>query len=361
MSRLVFDYDPLLYTAGSVGEQRTIKVVHRDSGDEYEFATRTAFWGHWKKRAGGWLAEYNAAKSEGKRRQPDEFDIFDVQTPEPIENCKHTLKQMILAAKEQTGCSSYYGYSGRGVVFREHLSTVVKYKGNREGLLRPVHLEELKEYLIRIHGCKIVTEIEADDACSIDSFEGYKKWKKTKNDDDKLILAFVDKDYWQCAGHLFHTSSGKLLSQDERYGKLFWDAEKKAVSGYGRAWLYFQVMNGDDADNYFANSGNPGVKWADKSAYDILKDAKNDKEAFEALVKGYKTIYPSPRKIIGWRGYEDPKTMKILKPDADKHEIEIDWLYMLQENFNLAKMLRSRDEKPTDVKAVMDKLGVEYK
>ena len=71
MTILCFDYDPILYTAGSVGETRSIKVVHRESGDEYEFPTRTAFWGHHKKKAGGWLAEYNAAKSESNRRSPD--------------------------------------------------------------------------------------------------------------------------------------------------------------------------------------------------------------------------------------------------------------------------------------------------
>lgn len=359
MTTLCFDYDPLLYTAGSVGEERTVKVIHITSGDEYEFANRTAFWGHWKKRAGGWLAEYNAAKSEGNRRHPDEFQIVDVQTPEPITNCIHTLKQMIAGVKEQVGANTYYGYSGKGVVFREHVSTVVKYKGNREGSLRPVHLDELKDYLIRQHGCKIVTEIEADDACSIDSYDAYKKWQKTQSDSDKLVLAYTDKDYLQCASHLYHTDSGTSSSYGEGYGWLAWDAEKKKVSGRGRAWLYYQVMNGDDADNYFANSGNPTMRWADKSAFDILKDAKNDKEAFEALVKGYKLLYPTPKRIIGWRGYADTKNLKDPLPNAEDFEIEIDWLYMLQENFTLAKMLRWKDDK-VDVKEVMTKLGVEF-
>lgn len=359
MTKLCFDYDPLLYTAGSVGEERTIKVVHRVSGDEYEFANRTAFWGHWKKRAGGWLAEYNAAKSEGNRRHPDEFEIVDVQTPEPIENCIHTLKQMITGVKEAVGASMYYGYTGRGKVFREDVSTVVKYKGNREGALRPVHLDDLKEYLIKHHGCKVIETIEADDACSIDSYDAWKVWSKTQSDSDKLVLAYTDKDYLQCAAHLYHTDSGTYSSYGEGFGWLAWDEVKKKVSGRGRMWLYFQVMNGDDADNYFANSGNPAMRWADKSAFDILKDAKNDKEAFEALVKGYKLIYPTPKTIVGWRGYKDQKNLKDLVEDHEEHEIEIDWLYMLQENFTLAKMLRWKGD-TTDVKAVMDKLGVQY-
>jgi hypothetical protein len=64
MTKLVFDYDPILYECGFIGEERHVKVVHRASGDEYEFPNRTAFYGHWKKKAGGWLAEYNAGRDD---------------------------------------------------------------------------------------------------------------------------------------------------------------------------------------------------------------------------------------------------------------------------------------------------------
>lgn len=365
MSRVCFDYDPLLYTAAPIGETRSIRVVHRQSGDEYEFRNRTSFWGHHNKKAGGWLAEYNAGRSEDKRRTPESFDIFDVQVAGPVEQCVQVLKNQILEVKESLGAKSYYGYTGKGATFREGVAQVLGYKANRLGTIRPLHLDTLKEYLVKNHACQIVTSddpsanIEADDACSIDSYDAWKKWKKTGNDDDKLWLAFIDKDYWQCTGNLYHTSSKRELSQGETFGGLYWDATKKEVSGCGRMWLYYQVMNGDDADNYFANSAQPAMKWADKSAYDILKDAKNDKEAWEALVKGYKLLYPSPKSIIGWRGFLDPKDRKILREDAEDYRIDITWHSMLQENFTLAKMLRWRGD-TTNVLEVMDKLGVKH-
>lgn len=114
------------------------------------------------------------------------------------------------------------------------------------------------------------------------------------------------------------------------------------MKGRGRMWLYQQVLNGDDADNYFANSA-CDMKWAEKSAYALLKDCKNDKEAIEALVKGYKTLYPQPKAITGWRG----------------DTLDITWLTMLQENFTLAHMLRHKEDK-VDVVATMKKLGVEF-
>lgn len=345
MTTICFDYDPLLYTAGSVGETRTIKVVHRESGDEYEFSNRTAFWGHHKKKAGGWLAMYNETKAEENKRKPEDFDITDVQTPEPIAQCLHTLKRQIEMVKESVGAHLYYGYSGKGEVFRHDVSTVLKYKGNRDNALRPMHLDEMKEYLVKFQGCKIVTGIEADDACTMDAYNAYNTWEQGgKQDKDKLWLAFVDKDYWQCRGHLLHIDKGIQFECDGGFGRLWLDTKGKqpVVKGYGRMWLYYQVMNGDDSDNYFANSANPDLKWAMMSAFDTLKGAKNDKEAFEALKRGYQTIYPAPMKITGWRG----------------NELEVDWLYMLQENFTLAKMLRWQGD-AVDVKKVMEKMGIE--
>jgi hypothetical protein len=338
MTTLLFDYDPILYAAGSVGEKRSIKAIHRTSGDEYEFDTRTLFWGHWKKKAGGWLAEYN--KGADSPRLPEEFDVIDVQEPEPIENCLHTVKQMIKSVCEAVGTDKYYGYSGRGKVFREDISTILKYKGNRDGLLRPIHLDELKDYLTKHHNCEIVTRIEADDACSIDSYNAYQKWKKTKSDKDKFVLAFVDKDYLQCAGHLYNTNTHDPICSYDGFGWLK-PNDKGDIKGRGRMWLYQQILDSDRSDNYAANSASD-MKWGEKKAYELLKNCKTDKEALEALVLGYKTLYPQPKVIKGWRG----------------DDIEVDWLYVLQENFNLAKMLRSVDEQPTDVKSVMDKLGV---
>ncbi len=360
MTRICFDYDPLLYGAASIGEQRSVKVVHRTSGRELEFKTRTDFYGHWKKKAGGYLAKIN----EGRKTPwlPEDFDYFDVQEPEPIEFCVKSLKNMILAATEYVGTKVYYGYSGKGKVFREDVSTVVKYKGNRDKALRPIHLDGLKNYLVRHHNCEIVEKIEADDMCSITSYEAYKKWEKTKSDDDKLILCAVDKDYDQGAAHILHPNTlGEIRSHDGGFGWLKVDesGKEKKVVGRGRMWLYFQVMNGDDADNYFANSAAPEIKWGQMSAYKVLKDAKNDKEAFEALMKGYKTLYPAPKKIIGWRGYEDQFEKTVLLPNHKDFEIEVDWLYMLQENFSLAFMLRRLDDK-IDVKQTMTKLGVDY-
>jgi hypothetical protein len=339
MSKLCFDFDPLLYTCCAIAETRSVKVVHRESGDEYDFANRTAFYGHWKKKAGGWLAEYNAGRKTP--RLADEFDYTDIQTPEPIGVAINKFKSDVQAICEAVGTNTYYGYSGKGTSFREDVSTVIQYKGNRLGAIRPVLLDDMKDYIVKHQACKIVTGIEADDACSIDQYTAWKKWDKSRSDKDKLILAYIDKDYLQCAGHLFHIDAKGDVDSYDGFGKLYLNA-KGDVKGRGRMWLYFQVLSGDSADNYFANSATE-MKWGDKTAYGLLVDCKNDMEAFDALVTGYKTLYPSPKKIIGWRG----------------DTIEIDWLYMLGENFQMARMLRWKEDKVI-VKDVLDNLKIEY-
>lgn len=340
MTTLLFDYDPVLFAAACINEKRSISVVHRASGDEYDFDTRTQFFGHWKAKKGGWLAEYNEGKTSP--RLPDEFDITDLQKPEPLENAIHTMNSMLRGYCERLGSKKYYGYSGTGQVFRHDLATILEYKGQRKNLVRPVHLSPLKEYLVAKHNCDVVTLIEADDACSCDSYAAYQKWKKTKSDADKMILVMAEKDYQQTTGHIFNTGSSTDVCSHEGFGWLKLD-EKGDVRGRGRMWLAHQTLSNDVADNYAANSA-CDMKWADKSSFKLLKDATDDKQMFEALVKGYQTLYPSKKIVKGWRG----------------DDIEIDWLYMLSENFNLAKLLRTRDEKPTDVKAVLDKLGIVY-
>jgi hypothetical protein len=343
MPTVLFDYDPILYTAGSVGEKRHIKVVHRQSGDEWEFKTRTEFYGHHKQKKGGWLAQWNADKADDLKRSPEDFDITDVQVPEPFSNAAHTVKRIIASVCESVGGSPhYYGYSGKGTVFREDVSTVIKYKGNRENSLRPVLLDELKDYLVMRHRCEIITGIEADDACSIDSYTAWPKYKKSGNDADKLILACVDKDYLQCDAHIINISN--LSAGVDSFSGLgsLWRNEKGDVKGRGRMWLYYQTLYGDHSDNYFAASAS-GVKWGEVAAFSRLKDAQSDKEAWEALVAGYKFLYPSPKTIIGWRG--DP--------------IEVDWLSMLQENFTLARMLRWKNDN-VSVVDVLRRLNVSY-
>lgn len=324
--RAVIDLDYIKYAAASAGEKRTIKAIHKSKGDEFICKTRTELYGHWRKKDGGLLAEMNA---KGSNYSPDDFDIIDIQTPEPIANVLHTAKMMFQAALYMAQADSYSAYLGKGDSFRVGLSTILKYKGNRDNLIVPLALQDVSDFLIKKYSPDIVTELEADDAVVIDAY----------NDRDKVVIG-VDKDYRGCDVLLMNPNKPDEGVLDcSGFGSLWLDSKGK-VTGKGRMFLYLQVLSKDVTDNYAANSAS-AVAWAEKSAYKALKDCKNDKEALDALVKAYKFLYPEPKLITGWRG----------------DQFEVDWLYVARENWQMARMLRWHGD-AVDLRDVLLKVGL---
>lgn len=325
--KAIIDVDALIYAIGFVGEERSIKVVNKQSGAEYSFANRTEFWGRGKK-IGGALAEMN--RVEKKEYQKEDFEIFDIQqVTEPLQNVLHSAKASFESRVKMSGCDEYQGYVGGSDNFRVERSTIIKYKGNRDSVLRPLLKDELVEYFIKHKGCQTISGIETDDQCVIDCY---------KNDN---IIVGVDKDYYGCPVNFLNSNRPEEgVSNGNCFGKLWLD-DKKKVRGYGRLFFYWQVANGDDSDWYFANSAVPETKWGDISAFRALCDCMNDGQALESLAKVYKDLYPEPKEIVGWRG--------------DK--IKVDWLYVLWENWDLARMLRFPGDH-VSVPDVLKKYGI---
>lgn len=324
----VFDLDYLKYSVASVGEKRSIKAYHKVTGDEFECKTRTDLWGHYLKKNKGLLAEFN--KKNGTQYKAEDLEVIDIQIPEPIQNVKHSANEMFKKVMWQLGTSNYSAYIGKGKSFRVERSTIVEYKGQRQASLKPLCLDEISDYLIWKYKPEVVEYLESDDRVVMDAYRNKEK-----------CVVGVDKDYFGCDVQFFNVNQvEKGIQQCGGFGGLSLNA-KGEVKGIGRMFFYHQVLSGDSSDNYKANSANPEYEWGDKSSYKLLKDCKTDKEALEAIKQGYQLIYPEPRKIIGWRG----------------DEIEVDWLYCAEENFQMARMLRWEND-VVSLREVMAKFGV---
>lgn len=332
----IIDADYIKYSVAYACQKTSIVVTHPTLGVHDTFKTRTDFYGHHAKKAGGWLAEYNTGRDSPIL--PSEFTIEDVVVPERIDFTLSSARSMFNDAAKKQGAKLFKGFLGKGDSFRVARSTLTKYKNRTSP--KPFHLEAVGDYLERKMGCEIVTGIEADDRCVIEAFG-----KK-----DHFIQG-EDKDYYGCNINFFNVNKpedgivdcsglGSLWLQEkvDSKGKPFTE-----VKGKGRMWLYQQVASGDDVDTYWANSAS-NVKWGEKSAYSVLKDCKSDKEAFEALVRIFKILYPEPKSHTTWQGAT----------------ITIDWLYCLQECFTMARMLRTEDEKEIQVVDILNKIGVNY-
>lgn len=330
--RAVIDADFIAYACASAGEQRSVKVTHKASGREIEVDTRTSWYGDWRKKEGGMLAEINS-----KRDSPytwDEFEYEDIQRPEPIANVLHSTKLMLKGVVEKSGCSDYIGFLGKGKVFRHDLSTILEYKGNRKELLTPIHLAEVKDYMVRRLGMEWVEHIEVDDRVIIEAF----------GKPDHVVIA-VDKDALAQPVKVFNPNYPERgIVNCNCFGELSINS-KNEVKGFGRKWLYQQWASGDASDHYKANSAS-SKRWGEKAAYERLALTRNDKESIQAVVNIYKELYPEPKEVIGWRG----------------DTILVDHMYMLQENFDMCRMLRSIEELDNRlmVKDIFDKLGVSY-
>ena len=329
----VIDTDFILHAVSCAGETRKVKVIHKATGREKEVNNRTEWYGRGKSKDGGLLAEINAEK--GTEYTWNDFEYEDVQYAEPLENVLHSAKLMFEGAVKKAGCSQYEAFIGDGKpTFRNDVATILEYKGGRKDLIRPIYLDEVREYLIKKFKVEVVSHIEADDACVIAAYK----------QPNKVVVA-VDKDAMGCPINVFNPNyPDNGIVNCNQFGKL-WLNDKGEVKGVGRLFFYYQVAYGDRIDGYLANSASE-MRWGEKSAYKAMVGCTNDKEALESLVGVYKTLYPEPKIITGWRG----------------DEFGVDWLYVASENWQLARMLRTMDELEHRIlfKDVLDKVGVNY-
>jgi len=328
--KLVIDSDYIAFKSSSIAEDRSIKVTHIATGKEQTFKTRTEFYGNHFKKEGGWLAECN--KGRKKPFFVDDFLIEDVQ--ELKQNAMgvvvNSINEQISALLARLNTMEYYGYVSRGDSFRVELSTILKYKGNRVGMTRPLLLTEAKEYLIERHNCTWQEGLEADDQVIVDFYS-----KKSH------CVVGVDKDFNGCEVRLFNPDSMTKPELIKGLGGLYLNG-KREVKGKGRKWLWHQVLSGDSSDNYKANCASD-MKWGEKSSFQLLDPCKTDKECLLALKEGFQLMYPEPKIITGWRG----------------DEFEIDWLYVANECFQMARMRRWEGDE-FHLSTVLDKLGIAY-
>ncbi len=356
--KLCFDIDGILFPAAAIAEETFITATHLPTGVVREFENKTELWGNWRTKKEGWLGIQNKLSGNDFYKAED-FQIADGQRPRPfrikgkegepdtflspLEGAKKVVTDKINEICGKLKTNKYYGYTGRGRVFRHEIATLLEYKGNRSEM-KPLIIEELKDWACEAHNITMVFDREADDACSIDTVIGYKKWKENgKQDKDRICQVSFGKDAKGTEGFHFNFTKDTSVRLIEGLGKL-WINDKGDVDGEGRMWLYFQVGFSDAADNYYANCFSD-VKWGQKSAYKELKDCTTDKMAFEALIRIFKKLYPVKKTVEGCKG-----------------SIEIDYLYVMQECFDMAFMLRHSNQPRdrVDVKAVLTKLGVDH-
>lgn len=340
---LIFDADSIAYKAAAANETKSITTQHITNGTTEHWSNRT---------------EFKKALEVGRYDSIEMYTITDVQDPRHSSYGKSLIKEMIKGYHNRTGVLKGEIYIGGKDNFRdliplplEHLVTVGKYagsatlggryKGKRDDTIRPVQLKELRQWMIDELGAIVVNGMEVDDKGSIRAYEG---WKAKKG---RVIQVTEDKDALQCSGWLFNPAKHSQPVLIQGFGELH--REGKGIKGTGRLWLYFQSVYGDKVDCYHGSDlwkidgDRNGIarQYGEVAAFNLLKDATNDKEALAAVYKQYQEWYPEPVTYTAHDGVVHTK----------------DALQIMQMYVDCAFMRRWDDDR-IDVPAMLGKLGV---
>ena len=213
-----------------------------------------------------------ATKGTAKEAAGGNEDMVEIFVEaEPLENCLHSVKEMVATIVNNAGATSYTVYlsAPRETTFRSKLFP--EYKAHRDDR-KPVHYDAIKDYLLDAHNAIIVPGLEADDAIGIEQCS-QKDWTQT-------IICTLDKDLDTIPGWHYKWDirrKGEVVTPASRYYIEPEEAEYK---------LWEQVLVGDAGDNI------PGLykttgKRATKKIKDGLWESENPEQYVRELYEGH--------------------------------------------------------------------------
>ena len=195
---------------------------------------------------------------------------FAAKDDEPISHHLQTVKQAVenILAVFPDAPSYRFFITGKHN-FREHLATILPYKGNRLDQRRPLYYKEIREFMVDRYGAEVIDGMEADDAL------GMTQW--AANDKSTCIVS-IDKDLDMIPG--WHYNFVKK--------RPYWVTLNDA-----NVSLFRQMITGDRTDNIPGITGLGEVK-----AQKIVDECGGD------LVRLKNTVLDLYTKQYGEKGQE---------------------------------------------------------
>lgn len=279
--KVYIDGDWLLFLVAATCEENYIEVKDTSKPDEpiKEYKNKTAFKAYLK--GAGESFDETVHLIESKKRLKRE-DIFPLST-QILKNKAHKIRRDSLA-------SNIVIALGGETNFRDRLPLPVKYKGNRDGVQKPLLLKSLSTWMAKNFEVEYAVDQEADDIISINQYEGSKT--------NKTVVCTLDKDSRGTPGYLHNPTLQETLNiEGLGYCELIVKTGKSKLYGVGRVWEYIQWISGDKVDNYHpqdllskrlivdkrSNLIVPMYKKSDSKIYEEVKDFTTDKEWFQYI------------------------------------------------------------------------------
>lgn len=195
----------------------------------------------------------------------EDIEIERQLVVQPLDHCLTMVRTSLLAIQDVVGSNHELYLTGRGN-FRLQLATIAKYKGNRSEFERPTHYADIREYMQRVWGARVIDDQEADDEIGIRAYE------INEGSEEKAVVVSIDKDLDTVAGfHYNFVMGAKYKISDEQAIRCF----------------YLQLLTGDRTDNITGIKG-IGPKTAEK----ILGDIRKEKQLWLAVRDAWDVHYP---------------------------------------------------------------------
>lgn len=155
------------------------------------------------------------------------LEIWSRKTVGTLKEATDTLEASLERSIASARAGVFHVYlGGDGPTFRDHLARIKKYKGNRDGVARPVYLHDLRNYIVRYWGGVVSSGEEADDVLAYTATE-------LREQNDTIIVGY-DKDLDQIPGEHYDWVN---------------KASYTVTDAEARSRLWMQVLSGDVADN----------------------------------------------------------------------------------------------------------------
>ena len=185
----------------------------------------------------------------------DDSAIEIFYDPEPWDKVVKSTISYIEGIIEKVGIDYKVYLTGKSN-FRYGIATIQPYKGNRASIQKPVHLDDIRQFLVDNYDADVSVGMEADDAIGLAHRPGID------------IIATLDKDLNCIPGSHFNWAEERLYEVSEQ------EAD---------AAFYRQVITGDPTDNI------PGIYGlgAKAKVLDSINACKTAQEMFDLVAKEY--------------------------------------------------------------------------
>jgi hypothetical protein len=229
---------------------------------------------------------------------------------DPIDHAIQIAKTSIQYVIRGTKCDQFCGAMTGKNNFRDNIATLQKYKGNRDGMPKPVYYQDLREYFQQRWSVMVIDGYEADDYLSMQCW----------NQPD-CVLASIDKDlsmvpcehYNQTRRESFHVTPEQ-----------------------GMHSFMKQLLTGDSTDNI------PGLNGIGPVKAERALEGCSLLEQFQVVCDRYREAYGEEYEYQHWQAVENCSG-----PDAEDpsgYVMTRSWEEIMEENAQLLWMVKDTND-----------------